>query len=46
MDYYDYIFYKGIMLIFMAILLFFVGVVFIISPAGLLSSLSYFEGVF
>ncbi len=36
--------YKGIMLIFTAMLLFFVGVVFIMSPAGLLSSLSYFEG--
>ena len=36
--------YKGIMLIFTAMLLFFVGVVFIMSPAGLLGSLSYFEG--
>lgn len=38
--------YKGIMLIFTAMLLFFVGVVFIMSPAGLLGSLSYFEGTF
>lgn len=36
--------YKGIMLVFTAMLLFFVGVVFIMSPAGLLGSLSYFEG--
>jgi len=40
------IFYKSIMLIFTAMLLFFVGVVFIMSPAGLLGSLSYFEGTF
>lgn len=40
------VFYKGIMLIFTAMLLFFVGVVFIMSPAGLLGSLSYFEGTF
>ncbi|MBU2871229.1 carbon starvation CstA family protein [Colwellia sp. E2M01] len=38
--------YKGIMLVFTAMLLFFVGVVFIMSPAGLLGSLSYFEGTF
>ncbi|TYK67336.1 carbon starvation CstA family protein [Colwellia echini] len=38
--------YKGIMLIFTAMLLFFVGVVFIMSPAGLLGNLSYFEGTF
>ena len=38
--------YKGIMLIFTAMLLLFVGVVFIMSPAGLLGSLSYFEGTF
>ena len=40
------VFYKGIMLVFTAMLLFFVGVVFIMSPAGLLGSLSYFEGTF
>jgi len=40
------IFYKSIMLIFTAMLLFFVGVVFIMSPAGLLGNLSYFEGTF
>ncbi|CAH0991214.1 Peptide transporter CstA [Sinobacterium norvegicum] len=38
------IFFKGIMLIFTAMLLFFVGVVFIMSPAGLLSNLEVFEG--
>lgn len=43
--YYNVIF-KGIMLVFTAMLLFFVGVVFIMSPAGLLSNLSYFEGTF
>lgn len=43
--YYNLVF-KGIMLIFTAMLLFFVGVVFIMSPAGLLSNLSYFEGTF
>ena len=37
---------KGVMLIFTAMLLFFVGVVFIMSPAGLFSNLSYFEGTF
>lgn len=41
--YYNVVF-KGVMLIFTAMLLFFVGVVFIMSPAGLLSNLSYFEG--
>ena len=40
------VFYKGVMLVFTAMLLFFVGVVFIMSPAGLLSNLSYFEGTF
>lgn len=43
--YYNLIF-KGVMLVFTAMLLFFVGVVFIMSPAGLLSNLSYFEGTF
>ena len=43
--YYNVIF-KGFMLIFTCMLLFFVGVVFIMSPAGLLSNLSYFEGTF
>ncbi len=38
------IYFKGVMLVFTAMLLFFVGVVFIMSPAGLLSSLDYFEG--
>ena len=41
--YYNVVF-KGCMLIFTAMLLFFVGVVFIMSPAGLLSNLSFFEG--
>ncbi|MBZ9613608.1 carbon starvation CstA family protein [Rheinheimera maricola] len=41
--YYNVIF-KGVMLVFTAMLLFFVGVVFIMSPAGLLSNLSFFEG--
>jgi carbon starvation protein CstA len=41
--YYNVVF-KGIMLIFTAMLLFFVGVVFIMSPAGLLSNLDSFEG--
>lgn len=41
--YYNVIF-KGFMLVFTCMLLFFVGVVFIMSPAGLLSNLSYFEG--
>ena len=43
--YYNVIF-KGIMLLFTCMLLFFVGVVFIMSPAGLLSNLSSFEGTF
>lgn len=43
--YYNVIF-KGFMLVFTAMLLFFVGVVFIMSPAGLLSNLSFFEGTF
>ena len=42
-NYYNVIF-KGFMLVFTCMLLFFVGVVFIMSPAGLLSNLSYFEG--
>lgn len=41
--YYNVIF-KGFMLVFTAMLLFFVGVVFIMSPAGLLSNLDSFEG--
>lgn len=41
--YYNVVF-KGLMLIFTSMLLFFVGVVFIMSPAGLLSNLSVFEG--
>ncbi|MGL4475252.1 MAG: carbon starvation CstA family protein [Shewanella sp.] len=40
------VFFKGLMLVFTAMLLFFVGVVFIMSPAGLLSNLSYFDGTF
>lgn len=43
--YYNVIF-KGFMLLFTCMLLFFVGVVFIMSPAGLLSNLSFFEGTF
>ena len=43
--YYNVVF-KGIMLLFTCMLLFFVGVVFIMSPAGLLSNLSFFEGTF
>lgn len=38
------IYAKGAMLIFTAMLLFFVGVVFIMSPAGLLSNLEIFQG--
>lgn len=38
------IYFKGIMLLFTAMLLFFVGVVFTMSPAGLLSNLDLFEG--
>ena len=40
--YYNVVF-KGFMLIFTAMLLFFVGVVFIMSPAGLLSNLDFFK---
>jgi len=40
--YYNVVF-KGFMLIFTAMLLFFVGVVFIMSPAGLLSNLDVFK---
>lgn len=40
--YYNIVF-KGFMLVFTCMLLFFVGVVFIMSPAGLLSNLAYFE---
>lgn len=43
--YYNVIF-KGMILLFTCMLLFFVGVVFIMSPAGLLSNLSFFEGTF
>ncbi|WP_417335813.1 carbon starvation protein A [Halobacteriovorax marinus] len=38
------IYFKGIMLIFTAMLLFFVGVVFIMSPASLISNLETFQG--
>ena len=44
-SYYNVVF-KGFMLLFTAMLLFFVGVVFIMSPAGLLSHLDVFEGTF
>ena len=44
-NYYNIVF-KGFMLLFTCMLLFFVGVVFIMSPAGLLSNLSFFEGTF
>lgn len=37
------IYFKGIMLLFTAMLLFFVGVVFIMSPAGLISNLDVFQ---
>ncbi|AZG72274.1 carbon starvation protein A [Shewanella livingstonensis] len=37
------VYFKAAMLIFTAMLLFFVGVVFIMSPAGLLSNLDYFK---
>ncbi len=37
------IYFKGIMLVFTAMLLFFVGVVFVMSPAGLLSNLDFFQ---
>lgn len=43
--YYNVVF-KGVMLVFTCMLLFFVGVVFIMSPAGLLANLHYFEGTF
>ena len=43
--YYNVVF-KTFMLIFTAMLLFFVGVVFIMSPAGLLSNLDSFQGTF
>lgn len=36
-------YFKGAMLIFTAMLLFFVGVVFIMSPAGLISNLDFFK---
>jgi len=42
-SYYNVVF-KGFMLVFTAMLLFFVGVVFIMSPAGLFSHLDIFEG--
>lgn len=38
--------FKGVMLLFTAMLLFFVGVVFIMSPAGLISNLDIFKGTF
>ncbi|MGL4381750.1 MAG: carbon starvation CstA family protein [Vibrio sp.] len=38
------VYFKILMLLFTAALLFFVGVVFIMSPAGLLSNLDYFQG--
>jgi carbon starvation protein CstA len=43
--YYNIVF-KGVMLLFTAMLLFFVGVVFIMSPAGLLSNLDVFQDTF
>ena len=43
--YYNIVF-KGVMLLFTAMLLFFVGVVFIMSPAGLLSNLDAFQDTF
>ncbi|MFT4810289.1 MAG: carbon starvation protein CstA [Paraglaciecola sp.] len=43
--YYNVVF-KGVMLLFTAMLLFFVGVVFIMSPAGLLSNLDAFQDTF
>ncbi len=42
-NYYNVVF-KGFMLVFTCMLLFFVGVVFIMSPAGLLANLTFFEG--
>ncbi|MGB3622894.1 carbon starvation protein A [Ketobacter sp. MCCC 1A13808] len=38
------VYFKAVMLLFTAMLLFFVGVVFTMSPAGLLSNLAVFEG--
>lgn len=43
--YYNVVF-KGFMLLFTCMLLFFVGVVFIMSPAGLLSNLSFLKVLF
>ena len=37
------VYFKGVMLLFTAMLLFFVGVVFIMSPAGLISNLDVFQ---
>ncbi len=39
-------YFKGVMLFFTALLLFFVGVVFIMSPAGLISNLDVFKDTF
>lgn len=39
-------YFKGVMLLFTAMLLFFVGVVFIMSPAGLISNLDVFKDTF
>ena len=39
-------YFKAVMLLFTAMLLFFVGVVFIMSPAGLISNLDVFKGTF
>lgn len=39
-------YFKGVMLLFTAMLLFFVGVVFIMSPAGLMSNLDLFKGTY
>lgn len=39
-------YFKGVMLLFTAMLLFFVGVVFIMSPAGLISNLDIFKDTF
>lgn len=39
-------YFKGVMLVFTAMLLFFVGVVFIMSPAGLISNLDVFKDTF
>lgn len=40
------VYMKGLMLFFTAMLLFFVGVVFVMSPAGLISNLDSFQGTF